>query len=366
MKITFNSKTMASVLSGMIKVIQEKCVLQSMLNYKFEVQRDVMTIIAMNTRCCVLNKIEVQSDIEDEYVFCINAGMFNSFINKIDGEIEMTFKGNKAYLKHQYGKLSLSYTEADNFPAVVYPKEYKSFWINGSLLSMMISDVATSAGSDVTDKPILASVCLDSEAGTLTVAATDQFNMKVYSTPIDRGDDFKALASPYIADVMKQYVKGKEVEVRYDGTRTYFVCDDTYIYDINAEGKYPNYMNIVNVSKEGNDVEVLGSSLKGCVDRLYALSFGFVKIKKEGDGLHITSKNKIEDGEIDEQVPVLNESNDMEGYFNVSIFRDMLKCIKSENVTLKFADRVRCMRIEENVDNVYKILLTMQVSNIEF
>lgn len=373
-KIRFNSKKMAMLLSGMSKVIQAKSVLPVMSNYKFEVSRNVMTVIAMNSQCCVSNKIEVGSDIENEFVFCIDAALFTSFMNKINSDVDMTFKEDgKVIMKHAYGKISMNYAVYDHFPAVIYPESYKSFKVNGTILSSMINEVSNSVEEDMQDRPILSSVCLDikkdpdNEGGyKLIVAATDRFEMRVYSTTIEAEEEAQMIVSPYIASVMKGYIQDKEVEVRYDGVRTYFVCDDTYIYDINVEGVYPNYMNIVELSKQGNSIEVLLFDIKDRIGRIASLSDGIIKMYDGEDGrFHIVAKSKG-DGWIEEDVRIMNNGSGFKGYFNVFLTKSMLQDVHEDNISLLLSEKVRCLRLEEESNGIHKILLLMQVVGVEF
>lgn len=365
MKVKFNSKNMAFVLSGMSKVIQSKAILSIMQDYMLEVERDVLTIVAMNTQCCVRNKIEVQSDFDKPFSFCVDAAMFTSFVNKIDGDVEMSFKDKTLYLKHKYGKMNMVFESSDNFPIVVVPNEYKSFSISGDILLSMISEVAEAVEVGCPERPILASVCMDIIPGRLNVAATDKFVMRIYSTDIETEDTAQMMVSPYIADVIKKYIKGKEVEVRYDGTRTYFICDDTYIYDINVEGTYPKYDVIIEKTNTGVPVELLASSFKDSLDRQYALSDGYVKFNIDNE-LHILSKNKMSSGDIQEDIQTMNNPGAFEGYFKVENLKSIMDCINGDVVKFMLCDKVKCLYVNENLNGIDKKLLTMQVMNLTF
>lgn len=365
MKIKFDSKKMDDLLSGMIKVISSKSVLPVMSNYKFEVLRDSLNITAMNSQCCVSNRIDVESDFDEQFSFFLDANLFTSFIQKIDGDITMSFKDRNVTIKHSYGKFNMIYGSYDNFPITVYPKEYKSFRINGSVLSSMISEVSVCAMQDG-DRPVLSSVCLDITPGKLVVAATDQFKMRVFSTDIDTEDTATMLVSPYISQIMYKFIKGKTVEVRYDEKRTYFVCDDTYIYDINVEGRYANYGMIIDKSSGNNRscIEVNADEFIGSVRRLCSISNGFVKFTYNENKLSLISKTKIGDGDIEENISVLNHSSNFEAVFNIFQVYEIAQCLKNEKNNLIFSNDVRCLRVEESSNGIDKIFLTMQVFNV--
>lgn len=367
MKIKIKNKVISSAAKRLSKVIDAKSPLTIMQDFHISVLEDSMTLTAMNPRCVIRERLNIQSDIHENIELAIDGKKFSSIVQKLFGDIEIDINIDKKIMRISYdsGSLKIPFEGVSMFPSIFYPEKFKSFKIDGDVFYSMLDSVASIVKED-TLRPILSNICIrvNSAEKSMDVVAMDTIELRKCSIQLDSDSDFDMLISTSFYDILRPYTKGKEIEIRYDGKRTYVIAGDYYLYDINSEGKYIDYNRLVDKASSVSSIIVDREQFINKLDRIEVVSECLYKLVVNEDESYIENSESLDEIKIKENIDVVEQEGSFNDNFNIKRSIDFFNALDSDNIVINRSESVRCMFVKEQVSDIKKFFLIMSYQTV--
>ena len=213
-------------------------------NFLFELDENTLTISGTDLETTIRSKIEVESSTKGSAT--IGAKMLVDIL-KTFPEQPLNFlldeKKKTIEISSDYGKYSIAYLNADDFPNPPEMDSVSNATINSSLLFNAINKTLFASGNDEL-RPIMTGVFFQLSNNNLTFVATDAHKLVRYirnDAHTDNNTEFIVPKKPL--NLLKNILDNLDtsLSVQYNENNAKFSFQNTEIICRLIDGKYPNY-----------------------------------------------------------------------------------------------------------------------------
>lgn len=234
--------------------------------------------------------------------------------------------------------------DSAEFPSInnVESRPVLKLSVKNALFKSSIKQVATAASTSET-RPVLTGVCFEYHDESLNLIATDGIRLAFRTIHIEnRANAATNVIIPWknlyeAARIMDGEDNTTEIEVGVNQIR--FIANNVQVQSALIEGVYPSIKNVIPKSYL-SEVIVETAFLLNAVDRATVLAGeSIIRIVAASNKLDLLSKT-AEIGDVQDEVP-LKEMNgeDFVISLNGKFFIDILRCVDSEYVSLRFTGK---------------------------
>ena len=230
------------------------------------------------------NRIRIESSDSNNYIrsygfcettsdmsFCVNANGFASYICLLsDEEITMNYDSekNQLIIKHANGEIKLPTTNANEFPEMKTMKEANKIELSGEILAEWLTTAGNFAMKG-TIGAVLEGIYIYANPEFLGVCGGEYsqiFTARIPNT--DNIPDFGVVLPKSSASIMARVCANSEkVTLMQDENALYIRADNTIVYSLLLNSKYPNVSSLLN--QMGNcKVTIEKSTLLQAVKRI--------------------------------------------------------------------------------------------------
>lgn len=350
----------------------------------------VFSITAINPNVAAVENASVVCDFEDDISFVVDASTFAAFAKSVVGkdkdiyDITIVYKeseGNKKQITIIYptGSIRIPVAGPGAFPAVYKPK---TSWVSndvikvdGSILSQMIKCVIPCVHNDGL-RPILNNVFVGINNGVLNVVGCCSSELRhcscgEHAINMDTSTNKDIVLTSDLCDIIQYYISNiSSVSIISENGKTFFKMGPTYVYQIDAEGVYPNYRQLTSKCDDSSCTQsfiIDREEFLFKINRISVASQSIFTISIDGDRAIL--ENDYAEGDIAMKEEF--EYEKVEGHegfclsFNIRKFKNFLENIESDKIEIKKSDIARCAFASE-VDSmgINKFFMLMSFLNL--
>lgn len=304
MKITIERKSFVEALTIGSQMAAKAKGLSVLENVKLSIKDNFAIISSFDSEIAITKRTNIVKH-DDNFILCIEPKSLLSILRSIkDNEIEMVFENYTCEIIHSKGRLSLPYTDADDFPTPNIEKNLTAFTLESKVLFNWLKE-AKNFVIDNTLYPQLMGVYLYSKDNEFGVAATDMnvmYHNKIENTFI--GNNIDALISVKTIDALLPMINGTDkVTIKSGERNVVFIVDDAMLSSVKAEKPFPNFKSIIpknnEIKVDVNKEEMLESVKRAMLTAnektcLLKIEFSGISIKIESEDIMNAKKSHEE------------------------------------------------------------------------
>lgn len=264
-----------------------------------------------------------------------------------DEPLELVSEGYVFFIRYGSSEITVNGTDKEEFPD--FPV------VEGDMKGVFplyrferdIREVAVAASSDES-RPLFTGVLFEIDGENVNFVATDTHRLAMKkSSWLNKGE--KGNASVIVPNKILQEIIRLEadenslIEIVIGDKEISFRFENVLFISRLIEGKFPNYHQVIPAEEKIKAVaEVDSSYLLSTLERAFILSkelvrehVGRVNIALVSDFLTVDSRSP-EMGHIHEEIPVIQQGEDMALIFNARYLLDILRILDTESIQMKF------------------------------
>lgn len=264
-----------------------------------------------------------------------------------EGEIELTSEGYTFIIRYGSSEITVNGLDKEEFPDFAEVDGDVSGIFSLYRFERDIKEVAVAASADES-RPLFTGVLFEIDGENVNFVATDTHRLAMKkSSWVATGKETSisvVVPNKILQEIIRTDMEeDSKLEVVIGMKQISFRYENTLYISRLIEGKFPNYHQVIPEEDRIKSVaEVDASYLLSTLERAFILSkelvrehVGRVSITLANDYLTVDSRSP-EMGHIHEEIPVLQQGEDMSLVFNARYLLDILRVIESETILMKF------------------------------
>ncbi len=311
-------------------------------------------------------KTSLQAEVLEEGETAIPARFLYEIVSKFP-ESDVSFhmvSENTVEISCLNAKVCLQSMNPAEFPAFPEIGSDKTVKVQEKVLREMIGQTIFSAAT-AEDKPILTGIMFHMETDALEIVALDGYRMAVRRQQIISEMDASCVVPARTARDIARILEDteKNVKISINGNMALFEMDGTEVYSRLLEGEYIKYRNLLPKASK-TDITVEKEFLCDAVERASILaregSNNLVKLEIRDNILNISSNSEI--GNMDENIPVLQNGDNLTIAFNAKYILDVLKSLDDKEILMQLNSPISpCLIVKPGGDAYQYLILPVQV-----
>lgn len=274
MKLTINTKALASALSKTQSVVESRNTIPVLANVLLQVTDDALTIegtdLDSSLRMTVTDIV-----VSTTGSTTVNAKMFSDIIRKLpDGDCTVEATDKELVVKSGRSRFKLGVLPSIDWPVLTYQEPVSSFEMSGPEIKGAFDGLAFCMSQEEA-RYFLCGIYAHTHEGRLRFVATDGHRLSRVDTidhvmPLDKGIIIPRKA---VIEASKLFADSVNVTVSYSDTAISFSQDNITLRTKLIDGTFPEYQRVI---PQSNDLKmtVAASALKPMIDRVSAVSDG--------------------------------------------------------------------------------------------
>lgn len=356
MKVRVSASDLREKVSIMAMVLSKGMTEDYQSFMRFDVSKECIRLFVFND-ICISDNLGCISD--GDFSFLAHAHTLLSFLKNIRGEIELVLSENGSMaLKHQNGKMLLSWKKVDGFPGG--PEIHSA---GADIKPAPLLECLKSAMKFIGDdefRPQITRVKVDVEDGVMRAYATDLFRL-YYDERKDcaeKGIHITFFVSQKCASIMLAYKAGGEgpVRVSEDESKVYIRFSGVTIVDLKCEMKFPDCGRVLSKYQPSGSVVALKDEMLASMRRAESVGADVVSMKF-GERVEFIGKSSSS-GMMAEDYPSIQEAEGEPFEANVEVKRFIrsIAQIQSNTVRLSYSKLSRAIMLEPDGNDGIRIL----------
>lgn len=274
MKLTLNTKALATALSKAQSVVEARNTIPVLSNVLLQVSAEGLTIegtdLDSSLRVAVTDVV-----VQSEGSTTVNAKMFSDIIRKLpDGDCTLTATEQNLTITSGKSKFKLGVLPSVDWPTLTYQEAVASFEMAGAEMKDIFDGLSFAMSQEET-RYYLCGIYAHSFEGRLRFVATDGHRLSrsdtiTHDMPMDKGIIIPRKA---VIEAGKLFADTMSVKVSYSDKSITFESDSVTLRTKLIDGAYPEYQRVIPQSN-GMKMTVSASALKPMIDRVSAVSDG--------------------------------------------------------------------------------------------
>jgi len=361
-------------LQHVLKAVSTNNPIPVLTGINFQASANELVITASNTSMTIQYRIPQDSSsktVQRTGGIVVPARYFYEIIRKFDdGFIYLEITDHLILtIKSGNSQIRLCGMDSAEFPPTktVECHPVLKLRINNAILKSSIKQVATSASTSEA-RPVLTGVCFEYDDESLKLIATDGIRLASRTISVEN----KGVAGTAVIIPGKNLYEAAKIlddednitEIIVGANQIRFTANNVQVQSALIEGVYPSIKNIIPKSYL-SEVIAKTTCLLNAIERATVLaSESIVKIVVTSNKINLLSRT-AEIGEVHDEVP-LKEMNGEEFIISLNgkFFVDILRCIDSEYVRLRFTGKASPVVIQPLNDPSSTLFLITPVRTV--
>ena len=341
MKFIVSSNYLLKQLQVLGGVINNSNTLPILDNFLFELDHSNLTVSASDLETTMSSTMEVES--ESEGSVAIPAKLLLETL-KTFPEQPLTFvveNNNTIEISSNYGKYSLAYASADEFPKPISLDNASTTVVSSDILATAISKTIFAAGNDDL-RPVMSGVFFQFSSESLTFVATDAHKLVKYSrTDVKANETAEFIMPKKPLNLLKAILAGTDdnVSIEYNDSNAKFSFENSVLICRLIDGKYPNYEAVI-PKENPNHLTISRNQFLNSVKRVSIFSNKTthqIRLKIAGAELNISAEDIDYSNKAEERLTCDYQGDDMQIGFNSRFLSEMLGNLNADNVQLEMS-----------------------------
>ncbi len=349
MQISITKDMLMNALQRVLKAVSANCPIPVLTGIHIQAEADGLVLTTSNASMTIQYKIPSFSSglaIRRSGSLVVPARYFGEIIRRLDAGCIDLEEREHLILTVTAGssRIRLCGMDAAGFPSVRHEAtgSVRTYRMNSGLLKSSIGQVAPAASTSET-RPVLTGVSLKCHDYAIKFAATDGVRFASRALPMDLSADggiHAVVPAKNLHEIAKMLDEENETtEIEVDANQIRFRTKSLLVQSVLIGGEFPS----VHIPEAFiTEMIIEKTVLLRAVERVLVLAgANAVKLAAAGGSLDVRSST-AEIGDVHDEVP-LKEMHG-EPHFSISLngrfVADMLRCIESEDVTLRYAGKM--------------------------
>jgi DNA polymerase-3 subunit beta len=360
MKVLCQGLDLSEAILKVIKAASNKTTNPILEGIKLTAEDNTLTLVATDGELAIEKRIVADVKIEGETV--VPGKFFSEYVKKLANEqIELTLKdNNQLRLKYTDSEVFIQCLNVLEFPNIQKIESEEYFEIEQAELKDLINKTIFSVSLEDT-RPVLKGCLFEVEEGQITSVALDGYRLALAKKPIKKATAKVSLIIPgrSLSEMSKLLEDSNETTKVYM-QKNYVMLEqnNTKVITRLLDGDFINYKQIIPTEFEST-VTVNRLQLEDALDRASILarvsSDNSVKFNVQDNTLSLKAKSEI--GEVDENLTISLEGNDISISFDARFFKESLRVVEDEFITLCFTTSINPCVIKPNEGEEYLFLI---------
>jgi DNA polymerase-3 subunit beta len=233
--------------------------------------------------------------------------------------------------------------KGDEYPKLYINEGENEIFLDKDDVKKLIKKTAFSASTDEFNR-IITGVLLEIKNGSMKMVCVDPYRIATYKIEVDNNEDVSVIIpAKLIIEVAKFIDDDGEDKMSFEivDNKVILKFDNNKVILNTYSGKFIDYERILN--KEGNiNVRVKRNDLLRSTERASLLASvqnnNLIRFNIQKDVIYINSLN--EEGNIEERVEIINDSEELNIGINSKYMKDALSVIEDEEIIINFKDSI--------------------------
>lgn len=368
MKIIINQSDLLKQINIAQKAISARTTMQVLEGILFEAKDGYLTLLATDFDMAIITK--TACTIEEEGSIVINSTLFGNITRKLpDSPVSITVKDKNIKIKCERIEFNLTGLDPIEYPSLPEVETEEKLLINEELLSKSIKQTLFSTSIDDT-RPALMGVLLDIEKDKINFVSLDGYRLSRVRINVDNAPVIKVIIpARSLGELVKIIEPGQDIKISTMSGHILFEFGDTKFYSRLLEGKFVDYISILN-EKYTSYVKINRQSMVDSLERISLLAredkARLVKIILDDNTLEIKSNTEIGDGY--EKLSCELEGEGINIAFNNKYLLEGIKVIDTDDIKINLKGMINPVTIEPidgDLDYTY-LVLPVKLKSEEF
>jgi DNA polymerase III subunit beta len=365
MEFKVSSKDLEKLLSKIIPAVPTRTPMPVLENFLFDIKDGELVVCATDLEIALRSSLNVAAEGDAKLI--IPARLLYDIIRSL-GDVQIHFetdKNLKLKIKTSNGVYNLSYSSAEDFPAIPVVAKEKEIVLKGSDLKKAI-DQTSFAMSREDMRPAMTGTLLEFSDEGIRFVATDGHRLVKYVNKNIKTDILEQYIIPERAiSVLSKLLDESDVKINFSKTNVSFLINEFEFITRLIGEKYPAYGSVIPLENE-NQLKLKKNELHSAIKRMMLFSSGNTKQVKMsiGENSVEVSAEDIDHGSNAKEVVESKYSGEpMDIGFNTAYMNDILSHLDSEEIIFKLHSPTKACIIEPSaaMENEDLMLLLMPV-----
>lgn len=351
MEIKINSSELSKRLEHAVKVVANKNVMQILADVLIETRDEVMIITASDSEIWLSLKCPIVSS-EQDVKFCVNAKDFLELTKNLgDKDVTISIEENESRIVCDYGNgnFEMPYDNAKEFPVSSMMNNNKASIIvgcNNVLKAIKLTDFAVGNNALF---PIQGGLHFDFSSGNMTVSATNQHKIAVFSDKSAmcdiKGSDTTSFTIPQKSALVLVSILGLsegDVKISFDSNSISVNNTNFKLTSRLLEGVFPNCGSVISQPRPIN-VTIDKSSILQALKRVMPMSDAISELVQfffESGQVTLVADNKEYGKSASETVKCDCDANLKIGFKGGDLM-EIIRNIDDDNIVIELSDSAR-------------------------
>lgn len=372
MEFKVNSKDLEKLLTKIIPAVPTRTPMPILENLLLDIKDGLLTIYATDLEISLKSSINIVA--EDNLQLVVPAKLLYDVVRSL-GETTIKFEigEHKINLQTDYGKYTLSYLDADEFPEIpsfpsegIESEDIDHFVVNGSVLKR-IFEKSSFAMSKEEMRPAMMGTLFEFSDDGMRLVATDGHrlvNILLKAVSVNLSDQY--IVPERAVSVLLKILDEKDVKLFLSKTHISFTLNDIELITRLIGQKYPDYNSVIPLENEFL-LKVKTKELNNAIKRMMLFSTSNtrrVKFSITNNNLQISAEDPDIGASGEENIKCEYSGDSIDIGFNSQYVNDILSHMASEEeIILKLHSPTKAVIIEstEKKENEDLMMLLMPV-----
>ncbi|MCD5383612.1 DNA polymerase III subunit beta [candidate division WOR-3 bacterium] len=336
MKVKFNRKNLASMLSLVHPIVPEKSSIPVYSNILLEVKAGRIYITGQDTEMAVTAIGD--AEIEEEGDITVPGRKIYDIVRELPDE-EVNFKSgeNSVSIKCGRGSYRLQSIPRADYPEVIAVKEGERVTIDGALLKRVI-DLSIFAIPHDSYSSVPQGALLQIGSNYLRMVATDGHRLAYVEKKGEVGSEKSVILSEKTARLASKLTGS--IEIRIEEQVIGFYTENTVLVSRLVEGDYPDYEDVI--PKDNDRIIIMNrEAFLGALRRANVISdplTRMVRLRISEGKLSVGTVSEV--GESNEDLECRYEGEEFDVGYNIIYLSEVVSRIGTENIKIMLKDGV--------------------------
>jgi DNA polymerase-3 subunit beta len=267
-------------------------------------------------------------------------------------------------LTYASAKFSINTFNSEEFPVLPTLPEYSNLEISQKMLKKIIQKITFAASTDPI-RPIFTGVFMEISNDYLLFVATDTHRLakiKIININTDIEKAFHTIVPAKALNELNRLItdEDKPLKISINANNIFFYTDEFFFCTKPIQGLYPDHQKVLPTNFQ-NKLSVNIADILPAIERASLL----ISTKDGNSIVHFTIKedkliiNSVSAnlGSVHEEIPILNEGQDLNISFNTQYFLEILKIIDAPQIIINFTGNLSPCVIKPVDEEDYLYLL---------
>lgn len=368
MRLTIEKDSFLTALNNASHAIAQKNPIAVLSNFKLELTERGMEVTGSNNEITIRSiapyilgeRTIITNTVRGSAM--IDARMLTELVRKMESStISLDIVDNAvAKIDDGNGTWRLNCASADEYPDIDLEPTGIELTIPCATLADLVAQSAYAASAK-DQKPVLAALNLEARDGVLTATATDSFRLARKSVKIDSDVNFKAnIPARTLADIVRLMEGCLETKMFISDKKALFMFDGAVVSTRLIPGDYPVSSSAIPTVCNFR-LQVNAQELSNAMSRVAILSAdkeNAIKLTVSEDRVEVSVKSDRHGSGIEPIKTFSYEGERLEIGFNSLFVADVIKALKSEDITILFQSSTRPFIVRDPKDDSVVGLIT--------